>query len=132
MWGVPEAEYTLSCKYGSTKSKSMTARSKPNFSLGHLLSCYHGQGKVKQERNKQSTKRQKEERQKFKEPKIKWNKSKARELFYEDIQQGQVPLDSKDDEGKKMMPLPDIYSMRPKFAEHADEKILHASAPLEK
>jgi hypothetical protein len=42
------------------------------------------------------------EAKKFKEPKVKWEKSRAKKLLYDDIVEGRVPLDPKDDDDGTM------------------------------
>ena len=53
----------------------------------------------------------------WKEPKVAWAKSKARSLLYDDLVAGLVPLESKDETGRKTTPsLRDIYDMHAEFA----------------
>ena len=47
----------------------------------------------------------------------KWKGSKARELLYQNLLDGKVPLDAKDNEGKCTMKLREIYGMHPKYFE---------------
>lgn len=57
----------------------------------------------------------------FKEPKIKWEKSMAKKLLYNDIVEGRVPLDPKDDDNGQLN-LKGIYSMRPEYSEYDYDK----------
>ena len=53
----------------------------------------------------------------WKEPKITWAKSKARNLLYNDLVSGVIPLGSKDETGRKTIPsLREIYAMHPEYA----------------
>jgi hypothetical protein len=47
------------------------------------------------------------------EPKIKWKKSRAKQLLYNAIKEGRVPLEAKDSNNKSTMPLKDIYNLHP-------------------
>jgi hypothetical protein len=58
----------------------------------------------------------------FKEPKIKWRKSKAKQLLYEAIIDGAVPLEAKDENGNVRMPVEDIYLLHQEFALYSFEK----------
>ena len=60
----------------------------------------------------------------FEEPKIKWKKSNARALLLEDLCNGLVPLEAKDNSGKSTMKLKDIYAMRPEYAAYDYKKFL--------
>jgi hypothetical protein len=65
-----------------------------------------------------------------KEPTIKWRHSKAKRLLYQDILNGIVPLESEDEEGNPTMPLYEIYTMRPEYAEYDYDKLASRLASL--
>ena len=53
---------------------------------------------------------------KFKEPKIKWKDSKARRTLYKELTDGNIPRDTKDSNGRFMVPLlKDIYNMHEEY-----------------
>jgi hypothetical protein len=58
----------------------------------------------------------------FREPKIKWRKSKAKQLLYEAIMDGVVPLEAKDEHGNMTMSIKDIYLVHQEFAFYSFEK----------
>jgi hypothetical protein len=50
------------------------------------------------------------------EGKVKWKGSKARRLLYNDVREGLIPLDAKDEVGTPTMTLQEIYTSRAEFA----------------
>eukprot|EP00980_Cylindrotheca_fusiformis_P016651 scaffold4993_cov73-Cylindrotheca_fusiformis.AAC.3 len=55
----------------------------------------------------------------FEEPKKRWANSHARRLLYDDVRKGVVQID---ENGTPLMPLEDIYSMRPEYSEYDHSK----------
>jgi hypothetical protein len=51
----------------------------------------------------------------FKKPKIKWGKSKARDLLYKDLVDGNIPRQAVDEHGQSTMRLKDIFQMHPEY-----------------
>ena len=54
--------------------------------------------------------------------KVKWQNSNARELLYQDILNGIIPLDARDEEGHETMTLQDIYATRIEYAAYDFDK----------
>jgi hypothetical protein len=50
------------------------------------------------------------------EGKVKWKDSQARRLLYNDVREGLIPLDAKNDDGTPTMTLQEIYISRAEFA----------------
>jgi len=52
----------------------------------------------------------------FEEPDIDWEKSRARKLLYDDVNEGRVALEAKDGTGKKTTDYSYLYYMHPEYA----------------
>ena len=57
------------------------------------------------------TKKTKTKKEKHIEPDISWQHSKAKKLLYMDIKKGRIPATAKDSNGKRTMPLKQIYDL---------------------
>lgn len=68
----------------------------------------------------------------YEEPNIPWGDSKAKRLLYTDLMNGNVPLESKDENNRQTMPLRDIYLMRPEYAEYLFSKFSSRLSSLRK
>ena len=51
-----------------------------------------------------------------------WEKSKAKKILYNNIINGNVPLESKFEDNTSTMKLQDIYLMRPEYAQYDYKK----------
>ena len=67
-----------------------------------------------------------------KEPQISWEKSKAKKILYNDIINGNVPLESKFEDNTSTMKLQDIYLMRPEYAQYDYKKFSSRLSSLRK
>ena len=90
------------------------------------------QRNIQQAKKQAEKEEQKKQREKDSEPKIKWKKSKAKQLLYQDIRDGRVPLNSKDENGKSTMNLRVIYDMRPEYSEYHYDKFSSRVSSLRK
>jgi hypothetical protein len=68
----------------------------------------------------------------FKEPKIKWGKSKARDLLYKDLVDGNIPRQAVDEHGRSTMRLEDIFQMHPEYKLYDREKLSSRLSNLRK
>ena len=68
---------------------------------------------------------------KFVEPKVKWRNSHAKEKLFNDLNNGLVPLDSKEI-GNNKMAIRDIYLMHPEYAAYDYEKFSSRLASIRK
>jgi hypothetical protein len=66
--------------------------------------------------------KRKEKKEKFKEPKIKWKKSKARDLLYKDLVDGNIPRQALDEHGRSTKRLEDIFQMHQEYKLYDREK----------
>ncbi len=84
--------------------------------------------------NQQQTKKQRKKKYKeeIDEPKVNWKKSKAKSLLSEDIMEGTVPLQAKDENGEPTMPLKGISAMHPEHAEYHYSKFSGRLSSLRK
>jgi hypothetical protein len=65
---------------------------------------------------------QQKRKEKFKESKTKWGKSKARDLLYKDLRDGNIPRQALDEHGRSTMRLEDVFQMHPELHKLHDRK----------
>lgn len=83
----------------------------------------HNNKPTRMPRQRQQADSQSNQAQPFNEPKIKWRDSKAKNLLYDDVRKGVIPLKAKDQNGKSTMTLTTIYTMRPEYQLYDRKKL---------
>jgi hypothetical protein len=66
--------------------------------------------------------KQEEQTGEFKEPKVKWRKSRAKQILYDLLRDGTVPVKQKDASGNDTMPIGDIYALDESFKLYDPDK----------
>ena len=71
-----------------------------------------------EEQQQPNQKGNKKKKKPFKEAKTKWKHSLAKRLLYNDVYNGVVPQDAKDEDGKSTMHLEDIFQMHDEYKKY--------------